>query len=109
MDYFKKIIATFVALLLVASIVMPSVLKLTHALHEHAVSKCVDIDKLHIHESELDCDFQKFKLTTQFYFAFKSYDTFVAIVSTKINSTHYDFLSDNQKLHFALRAPPTLA
>lgn len=109
MNKVKHIGASLIAFLVLASIVLPSVLKVSHALTDHPTEKCLNVDSLHMHEAELDCDFLKFKLTHNGYFQFISYENFTKAVLTKITANSYEFLSNYQKLHFALRAPPRLS
>ncbi len=58
------------AIMLVLTVLLPSVLKLTHAFthHKHEVCDTDNKHETHFHESDLNCDFYKFKLTkTQFF------------------------------------------
>ena len=96
-----------ISMLLVVFLFTPSIVKTYHAFYEHKNTECTLVGEVHMHNVELDCDFQDFNLSPQ-------YTSPVAIIplpleaptSNKIIS-HYTFLSKFQKLHFALRAPPT--
>ena len=79
---------------------------MSHALVEHEHLECKAIGQLHIHEVELDCDFQDFNLSPQFNSTLVQVPRPLIIqISNKIVS-QYTFLSKYQKLHFALRGPP---
>ncbi len=109
MNQFKEhIIFKIIALTLVLTILVPSAVKMAHAFENHKHEVCEVPQKLHFHEFELDCEFYKFKLNQQFSFTNSVtvfYDSFE--ISDKIIS-QYHFISDYQKLSFALRGPPSL-
>ncbi|VAW17293.1 FIG00652378: hypothetical protein [hydrothermal vent metagenome] len=91
------------------SILAPSVVKLSHALFEHQDVHCYEIGPLHIHKVELDCDFQKFSLSPQQYPIYFQTQNFI-VPAVKVDAIgHYSFLSNYQKLHFALRGPPLVS
>ncbi len=110
---FKTVITSvfkILAILLVFTVLLPSVVKLTHSFnhHKHEVCDTDNTHQTHFHQPDLDCDFYKFKLTTQYY----SKLTPTSLVSInnnfKISSSQYEFVSDYQKLQTALRGPPQL-
>ncbi len=96
--------------MLLLAVLLPSVVKLTHAFNHHKHEVC-DSDKTHqthFHESDLDCDFYKFKLTTQYYPELTPTNLSSIYNNFKITSSQYEFSSDFQKLQPALRGPPQL-
>ena len=96
--------------MLVLTVLLPSAIKLTHAFnhHEHEVCDTDNAHQTHFHEADLDCDFYKFKLTSQYYYQSKPIE-FTSIDSNfKISDSQYEFISDYQKLQTALRGPPQL-
>ena len=102
----KNFISTF-CLLLVAFLCFPSIVKMTHALIEHKHLECKAIGQLHIHEVELDCDLHDFNMSPQFHSTLAEVPKpLIVHISNKITS-QYTFLSKYQKLHFALRGPPS--
>ena len=108
MKFFRNqnFIFTF-CLLLVAFLVTPSIVKMAHAIIEHEHLECKALGELHIHEVELDCDFQDFNLSPQIHSTLVEVPRPLIIhISNKIAS-QYTFLSKYQKLHFALRGPPS--
>ncbi|WP_178988030.1 hypothetical protein [Winogradskyella schleiferi] len=98
------------ALTLVLVVLFPSIVKLNHVFtHDnHHVCEDDNSSDTHFHESDIDCDFHKFKLTNQFYFQIEI-DTLTPTEGNfKITDSQYEFVSDYQKLQTALRGPPQL-
>ncbi|NJB69739.1 hypothetical protein GGR42_000201 [Saonia flava] len=109
MNRVKKILASVLVLLLTGALFLPSVIKISHALFEHQEIECKNLGTIHLHESELDCDFHKFNLTPEFYPELQEYSILPPrIIKEEINDK-YTFLSKYQKLHFSLRGPPSLS
>lgn len=104
----EHIIFKILTLFLVVTLFAPTALKLTHVFNHHEHKVCIGDDSTHIHQVDLDCDFHKFQLNTNFTvnsFAIKLFtpkEKFIEIVS------QYNFLSKYQRLHFSLRGPPNL-
>ncbi|HET8885059.1 MAG TPA: hypothetical protein VFM70_01770 [Salinimicrobium sp.] len=97
-----------IALLILAVLLLfPSAVSFAHifAQHEH---KVCSKHTVHIHQKNFECELFKFKpspiFTTDF-IEFRS--DFVASPDAFYPET-YQFLSDYQKLAFALRGPPTI-
>lgn len=110
MKFFNtKIADSFVSLLLVLAILGPSVLKISHAIFEHEDTHCVESGSLHVHGVELDCDFQKFKLSHQQYPVFCQIINFISFPPRDIVFSCYTYISNYQELHFTLRGPPLLS
>lgn len=105
-DFLKQVCHSFLALFLAVAILAPTIVKLSHALYEHQEQVCEVIGSVHVHEVEIDCDFQKFQLSPQLYSVFaetiKVYPNFIK----ENDFNYYSFLSKYQKLHFTLRGPP---
>ncbi len=102
----KNLATSVLSLLLIGAILVPSVVKLSHALFEHKEQLCQELGSVHMHEMELDCDFQKFKLSSHNYPTFSDVEVSFPTISKKEIFNYYSFLSKYQKLHFALRGPP---
>lgn len=75
-------------------------------MYEHQEQLCTDTNAVHVHNVELDCDFQKFKVSPQHYPNFASIQKNHIVEVKEKDTNSYSFLSKYQKLHFALRAPP---
>ncbi|WP_115808732.1 hypothetical protein [Winogradskyella pacifica] len=98
------------AIMLVLSVLLPSAVKLTHAFNHHTHEVC-DSDnelKTHFHESDLDCDFYKFKLTNNLFLVFNNYEIIPQIIATKQLSSYYISLNNYQQLTRFVRGPPQL-
>ncbi|NND79426.1 MAG: hypothetical protein HKN53_05975 [Maribacter sp.] len=93
--------------LMVAVFFVPSVVKITHALSEHEHLECKAFGELHIHGIELDCDFEDFNLSPQNHSYLVEIPKPLIIEIPKRITFQYTFLSKYQKLHFALRGPPS--
>ena len=97
---------SFLSIVLIAAILAPTVIKLSHAIFEHENIECLDVITDHVHKIELDCDFQKFKFSAQTYSIFIDYTIIESFEVSIKNINKYSFLSKYQKLHFSLRGPP---
>lgn len=104
--HLRNITFSFIAVLLVGLITLPSILKLKHAIFEHHTFVCVEKGKLHIHEVELDCDYHKFSLTHYYTLGQQEFATFTTLPRTEKIINLYNFLSKYQILHFSRRGPP---
>ena len=92
---------------MVVFLITPSIVKIVHALNDHRQLECKAFGQLHIHEVELDCDFNDFNLSPQNHSSLVEVPKPLIIhIPNKITS-QYTFLSRYQKLHFALRGPPS--
>ncbi len=92
------------------SVLLPSVVKLSHVFnhHEHEVCENDDNGYTHFHEADLDCDFYKFKLNTNYYSGIYSKDTLIQKDYNKIESCFYIYLRTHQQDTSFLRGPPFL-
>ena len=109
MNKIASILTSLTSILLVVCVLAPSLTKLTHALYEHDSEECADANSLHVHEAELDCDFQKFQLSPQFIPFTISFNHYKPVLIKKEVTNFYFFLSKYQKLQFVLREPPYLS
>lgn len=110
---FKTVITSLfkvLAILLILAILMPSAVKLTHSFnhHKHEVCDNDNTHKIHFHESDLDCDFYKFKLTKIQFFKLNEYQTKKQTDYFKPNSKYFTSLNNHQQLTRFLRGPPQL-
>ena len=96
--------------MLVLAVLLPSVVKLTHAFthHTHEVCEFDNESTTHFHESDIDCDFYKFKLTeNQFFIVFK-YEKSLKTLQLTQKQEHYISFNNYQQLTRFLRGPPQL-
>lgn len=94
--------------LLISALLIPSTVKLIHVFEHHEHVVCIGDDSTHIHKVDLDCEFQKFQITTHFFHSFYNYDSSIVNHSSKTKFLTYKFLSDYKSLSFSLRGPPVL-
>ena len=104
----KHIITRFFALMLLVTILAPSVVKGFHALSNHEHQVCLENVDTHFHNIDLDCEFYKFHINQSLNLTVDSYEIYEPTEIHLSQESSHDFLSDFQKLHFSLRAPPSL-
>lgn len=99
------------ALVLILAVLLPSAVKLSHVFthHKHEVCKNDSNDKTHFHELDVDCEFYKFKLNTNYYSGLYAFETIIQNNLSKVNTCFYLFLRTHQQNASFLRGPPTLA
>tara|TARA_R110000765_G_scaffold63749_5_gene124071 strand:+ start:1704 stop:2030 length:327 start_codon:yes stop_codon:yes gene_type:complete len=101
-----KIVYPIVAVILMASLLGPYFVKISHALNEHKEFHCIS-KELHVHAVEFDCDFEHYHLSSFNYPEF-DYPQFIELAPiTEAIINNYYFLSKYQQLHFVLRGPPS--
>ncbi len=94
--------------LLVLTLLVPAAAKLGHVFEHHKHEVCKGGDTTHIHKVDLDCDFQKFNLNTNFLFT-SNYIQLVKLTSkNSIPSLTYEVPTNHQQLPLFLRGPPIL-
>ncbi|AUS04068.1 hypothetical protein C1A40_00580 [Tamlana carrageenivorans] len=103
----QHIIFRIFTLYIVAMLTLPALTKCIHIFEHHNHIVCENEDTTHIHQVDLDCDFQKFQIFTNF----TPLNLSFCLKGPKekhgpIVSSGYDFLSKFQSLHFSLRGPP---
>ncbi|MGJ8593588.1 MAG: hypothetical protein ACSHXF_13635 [Aquaticitalea sp.] len=98
-----------IATLMVAiALLVPSAVTFSHIFSHHHHEICNGEPQTHIHKSDIDCDFYKFKLSASYTIPSISYEFIPVEDNHAINQTVYAFLSEYQRLHFSLRGPPQL-
>jgi hypothetical protein len=87
---------------------VPSSIKLLHIFEHHEHEVCIGGNTTHIHKIDLDCEFQKFQLTTHFSLPEINFEVYQPNKNAESIVSQYFFLSKYQRLHFSLRGPPSL-
>lgn len=105
----KNITFKLVATILLAAVLLPSAIKLEHVFENHKHEVCLDISTQHFHEIDLECEFYKFKLNTDYHTLFNYEETITEALYLQSISTFYFYLNNHQQLPFSLRGPPILA
>jgi hypothetical protein len=95
-------------LTLVFVLLVPTAIKFIHIFNHHKHEICNGEYQTHLHTSDLDCSFQKFKLTTAFTIPELSFELINPKHYYEVTISQYLSLSDFQPLHFLLRGPPQL-
>ena len=95
-------------IVLVIVLFTPSVVKFSHIFQDHIHQVCKSPQKIHFHKSDLDCDFYKFKLRTQFSFSDEELKFLIIEENYQVITSQYLFLENKQNLHFFKRGPPEL-
>ena len=107
MNFSKGHIAfNFLTILLVLMLLVPSAVKLAHVFEHHQHEVCQDENSTHIHQVDLDCDFQKFQINNNFTLSQITFEVFQLNEHSTVIESQYRFLSKYQSLHFSLRGPP---
>lgn len=99
------------SLVLILSVLLPSAVKLSHVFthHKHEVCKNDSDSTTHFHELDVDCEFYKFKLNTNYYSGFYTFETVILNNYNKANSSFYLFLRTHLQDTSYLRGPPAVA
>ena len=94
---------------LILTLITPTLVKFSHVFEVHNIHKvCENPQKTHFHKLNLDCEFCKFKLNAQWFFAPKSFQFINKQEHYKVTSLNYSYLSNYQPLSFSLRGPPQM-
>ena len=107
----KSICKAF-SLVLVLAVLLPYGVKLSHVFDHHQHEVCTEDSNAantHFHELDLDCEFYKFKLNTNFYALNSANDSVEDQNLNKTQSCLYIFLRTHQQDTSFLRGPPSLS
>ena len=104
----SHIVFRIVTLTLVLALLTPTFLKFTHIFNHHKHEICKGEYKVHLHTLDVDCGYQKFKLTKTFTIPEFSVDFFIPKHNHDVASIQYFFLSDTCTIQYKLRGPPYL-
>ena len=99
------------AIALALTILLPSVVKFAHTFSHHNHQQVCDEDinhSTHFHQSDLDCDFYKFKLSHIQFFECYNYTKKLHQVYLDVDIHYYISYHNNQQLTRFLRGPPQL-
>ena len=103
------ILLRLLSIVLTVAVLAPAMIKYTHGFQDHEHEVCFGKSESHLHELDIDCEFFKFKLNTQYVHVHKLFSTIDIEHTTPIITSHYQLISDYQKLSFSLRGPPSLS
>lgn len=87
---------------------MPAVLVLNHLTDHQLHQVCSDnINQDHLHQSDIDCDFDDLNFLPLFYTKTIQLTTVFVAVHDAVNTKTYNYIYQDKKHTFLLRAPPT--
>lgn len=97
-----------ITVILVLTLLIPSVVKLSHLWTHLHHEVCNGEPETHLHTADLDCSFYNFQLSTPFTLPTITYEFFQSEDNHPIFACYYSFLSEFQQLHVSLRGPPQI-
>ena len=104
----EHIIFRALIFVLIAALSTPYFVKFAHIFTHHKHEICLGEKTTHLHKLDSDCEFYKFKLTTNFSCDLSNYELFLEKKESQQIVSLYYLLSKHQSLHFSLRGPPSL-
>jgi len=104
----EHIIFKTITIILVISLITPTLIKFTHVFENHKHEVCLSKQQAHLHTLDLGCEFYKFKLNNSFTFNVVNFSLHSIVNNHKVFHSQYQFISEYQSLSFALRGPPQL-
>lgn len=96
------------ALFVVLTLLLPSVVKIMHNFENHKHEVCYGESNAHFHTLDIDCEFYNFNLSNPFTL---TESISILIIFPEIRdliTTDYTFLSEYQRHHFLRRGPPAI-
>ncbi|KAA5821966.1 hypothetical protein FPF71_15790 [Algibacter amylolyticus] len=104
----EHIVFRLLTIVLVLTLLIPAAVKFAHVFEHHNHKVCLGEDRTHIHEVDLDCEFQKFSITHHFQLPVEFIEFFQTLSPTRTYNLTYKFLNNHRPLSFSLRGPPAL-
>jgi len=87
----------------------PTFVKFSHVFEVHSAYEiCKNPQKTHFHKFNLDCEFCKLKLNTQWFFDTNSFQFVNKQEHYQVTSLHYSCQSKYLPLPFLVRGPPQM-
>lgn len=104
----KHIVFKFSIVILAFVLLVPSAVKFSHIFKEHTHKTCTDTDTVHIHNTNLECEFYAFKLGTQVLPSIHNINFVVVTNNYQPIVSQYIFRDTVTNHYFFLRGPPTI-
>ncbi len=92
--------------LAVGKVIAEAAGKFAHVFENHKHEVCIDSSTTHFHTLDLECEFYKFKVNSEFTFNSLHFEEIIPFQLKPLIASKYLFLSSYRKLHFSLRGPP---
>jgi len=103
-----SVLVFFSCYILSVALLAPYAVKLAHVFENHKHEICIDYQKTHFHEFDVDCEFYKFKINNPFTITFNDIEFNEIKELNALNFEIYSFKYYHQQLSFSLRAPPSI-
>lgn len=87
---------------------VPNAIKLSHTFNHGKHKVCLDDHSTHIHQVDLDCEFQKFPFNSHYIFLSFNCSFTDTIPCLKKSTLVYNYFYNHRPLSFSLRGPPVL-
>lgn len=107
-NYKQHISLRITTIIIVACLLLPTGIKISHVLSDHDHEVCIGKNQSHFHEIDMDCEFYKFNLSNNFYLKVVDYSIDFKIKTQTVNVKNYVYLKDHQHPSTYLRGPPYL-
>lgn len=96
------------AMLLVATLLIPTAVKVAHIFKTHHHVFCTAKHEKHLHNYDFDCQFYKFHVNASFTLPNFHFEVPEIFQPSKAIEAPYVALIEHEDLHFSLRGPPAL-
>ena len=106
-SFLSKCLGLFLAVV----VLLPSTVKLLHAFNHHEHTVCLNdgVDRdTHFHETDIECEFYKFKLNNDIYFNASELEESEDVEINRTVLTYYTFQKSHQQDTSSQRGPPAL-
>ena len=103
----NHIIIKCASLLLVFAVALPTVVKAFHVFETHEHIVCVDKTTTHIHATDFECEFYKFKLNNAYSLVFNNVTILKLETNNKRIYTFYKSIINKKSLDLKQRGPPS--
>ena len=104
----QRHIAQIVIFCLTVVLLLPSVVKFSRVLSHHEHEVCLDTSAAHFHDIDVDCEFFKFKLNTNFYAGLDHIEITPNEYFHNSEYSYYAFIRSHERTSLTQRGPPSL-
>ena len=107
-NYKQHITFRITTIIIVACLLLPIGVKVAHVFSHHEHEVCIGENQSHFHEIDMDCEFYKFNLNSNFYVYVNTFEINFEIKTQTVNVKNYLYSKDHQHPSTYLRGPPCL-
>ncbi|QED37097.1 hypothetical protein FK178_04950 [Antarcticibacterium arcticum] len=101
-----EIVKEYTLIFFAVALLFPSAVSLSHMFAHQEHEACFDFTETHYHKKTLDCELCDLRSNQLLAFKVENYQFYIPYIPKLRSTDFYQFLSDFQKLPFALRGPP---